>query len=70
VENLKQGNHLAYLDVAGRMILKWILKKQNWILLSEGRDRCAAVVDTVQILRLYKIRGFFGVAKKRVVSQE
>ena len=45
------------LDVVGRVILKWNLKKYDWIRLAEGRDKCAAVVDTVLIFILYKIRG-------------
>jgi len=59
VENLRQGNRLEDLDVVGRMILKRIVKKYDWIRLAEIRDKCPSVVDTVLVFILYKIRGFF-----------
>jgi hypothetical protein len=31
----KEGNHLEDLDVVGRIILKWALKKQNGIVRTE-----------------------------------
>jgi hypothetical protein len=54
-DNMAEGNHLADLRVGGRIILKWMPKKQwghGWIHLAEHRDKCLAVVNAVMNLRV------------------
>lgn len=42
--NVKEGQHLEELDVGGRKMLKWILKKLDgdvdWIHLAQEMDSC------------------------------
>ena len=50
--DLRKIDHLEYLDVDGRIILKWIFKKwdeegMNWIDVAEDRDRWPALVNAV-----------------------
>jgi hypothetical protein len=49
--NLRERDHLKYLGLDGRIILKWNLKKRdgdmNWIDLAQDRDRLRAVLHAV-----------------------
>jgi hypothetical protein len=52
LESVKKRNHSKDLRVAKRMILKWIIGKQNcegedWIRVAHERDRRRALVNTV-----------------------
>jgi hypothetical protein len=53
--DLREGDHLGDPDVDGRLILKWIFKKDggmNWIELAQDRDRWRAVVNAVMNRRV------------------
>jgi hypothetical protein len=50
-ENLKERGHLENLNVGGRIILKWNLRKwdggMGWIDLAQDRERWRALVKAV-----------------------
>jgi hypothetical protein len=54
--DLSERDHLYYLDVNGRIILKWIFKKWDagidWINMAQDRNRCRALVNAVMNLRV------------------
>jgi hypothetical protein len=54
--NLRVGDHLEGAFVDGRIILKWILKKQdggmNWIDLAQDQDRWRSLVNAVMNFRV------------------
>ena len=54
--DLREREHLEYLRVDGRLILKWIIKNWNggtdWINLDQDRDRWWALVNVVMNLRV------------------
>jgi hypothetical protein len=54
--DLTQGDHLEDLDVNGRIILKWILKRwagvMDWICLARNSDWWRAFVNAVMNIRV------------------
>jgi urocanate hydratase len=52
-------NHLGYLGIDGRIILKWILKKQvvDWIQLAQDRVQWQALGTMVMNLGFHKRQG-------------
>jgi hypothetical protein len=58
----KEKEHYEDINVGGRIILGWILKKYNgmdWIHLAHVVDQWQALVKTVKNLRFHKIFGKF-----------
>jgi hypothetical protein len=54
-ENVKGRDHLGYLGVDGRMILKWILKNRefdDWIHLALDRVHWRTVVNTLMDIHI------------------
>jgi hypothetical protein len=56
VGNLNDGYHLEDLDIDGRVVLKWILKKQmgvvHWINLAHKRKKFRPVVSMATNIRI------------------
>jgi hypothetical protein len=54
--HLRARAHLEYLDVEGRVILKWVFEKwdreTDWINLSQGKVRWGVLFDAVLNLRV------------------
>ena len=53
----REGDHLEYPGVDGRIILKWIFERldgggTDWIDLAQDRDRWRAVVNAVMNLQI------------------
>jgi hypothetical protein len=64
VGNLREGNHLKDSDVNGRIILKWIFERLewvglDWIDLAQDRDRWRALLNMVMNLRVPQNAGNF-----------
>jgi hypothetical protein len=59
--DLREGHHLGYPGVDGRIIPKWIFKKwdggMDWIELAQDRDRWRALVNAVMNLRVRQNSG-------------
>ena len=55
--NLRQRDHWGDPDVDGRIILRWIFGKGDWMKLAQDRDRWRALVCTMRNLRVPKVRG-------------
>jgi hypothetical protein len=52
---MRKRDHLEYLDVDGRIVLKWVLKKWNGrhgLDLAQDRDRWRALVGAVMNIRV------------------
>jgi len=52
-ENMNEGGHLNYLNVGGRIILKWVEVERevvSYILLVQNRDQWRALLDTIMNL--------------------
>jgi hypothetical protein len=56
VENLKGTNNSEDLDVDGKLILKWILRKRweivEWMHLAQDRDQWLALVNMTMNIRI------------------
>ena len=69
-----ERDHLEDLSVDDRIILKWILKKQNgdveWTDVTKDRDKWRAFVNTVMNLRLSQNAGNFSTSWKLLASKE
>jgi hypothetical protein len=54
-ERQKERDHQEDLDIGGRLILRWILEREDgmvWIDLAQNRDQWRALVNTVMNLRV------------------
>jgi len=56
--DLREGVHLEYIVIVGKLILKWIFKNldwggaMDWITLAQDRNRWRSIVITVMSLRV------------------
>jgi hypothetical protein len=69
---LKGRDHLGYLGVDERTILKWILKTYSvdWVHLAQDKDQWRAVVKTVMHHRVsQKVRNFLTSFSRRTFFQ-
>jgi hypothetical protein len=50
--NLRERSHWRDPYIDGRIILRWIFRKLDWVELAQDRDRWRAVVSTVKNLQV------------------
>jgi hypothetical protein len=48
---LRERDHLGDPGLDGRIILRWIFRKWDWIELAQDRGRCRVLVNDVMNLR-------------------